>query len=240
MKIEITMPERYKNYMIVGVAIEVSNGVMSRAVFLPLLLRRERGSLRSCIAPRSTRGMRPFRPHRWTSRDNPLGCLERPRRDRLRHDDESIRAPETFWGRAAENELIWFKPWTKVLQWKEPFAKWFAGAVAFQLLVGVYGGYFGAGIGILMLAAFSILGLTNIHQMNGFKNLLGGAINALAIVYFISQKMVYWPDVGVMAAGAITGGYLGAGVARKIGQKAVRRLVVVIGFGMALSLLLKR
>jgi len=119
-------------------------------------------------------------------------------------------------------------------------AAWFTGAVAFQFVVGVYGGYFGAGIGILMLAAFSILGLTNIHQMNGFKNLLGGAINALAIIYFVSQKMVYWPDVGVMASGAIAGGYLGAGVARKIGQKAVRRLVVLIGFGMALSLLFKR
>ena len=118
-------------------------------------------------------------------------------------------------------------------------AAWFAGAVAFQLLEGVYGGYFGAGIGILMLAAFSILGLTNIHQMNGFKNMLGAAINALAIIYFISEKMVYWPDVGVMAAGAIAGGYLGTGVARKIGQKAVRRIVIGIGFGMALSLLVK-
>jgi uncharacterized membrane protein YfcA len=76
--------------------------------------------------------------------------------------------------------------------------------------------------------------------MNGFKNMLGGAINALAIIYFISQKMVYWPDVGVMATGAIAGGYLGAGVARRIGQKAVRRLVVAIGFGMALSLLVGR
>src|SRR4029079_13320259 len=115
-------------------------------------------------------------------------------------------------------------------------AAWFAGAVVFQFFVGVYGGYFGAGIGILMLAAFSILGMTDIHQMNGFKNLLGGAVNALAAIYFISQKMVYWPDVGVMALGAIAGGYAGAGTARRIGRTAVRRIAILIGFGMAASL----
>ncbi len=59
-------------------------------------------------------------------------------------------------------------------------AAWFAGAIIFQFMVGVYGGYFGAGIGILMLAAFSVLGMTDIHQMNGFKNMLGGSINLLA------------------------------------------------------------
>jgi uncharacterized membrane protein YfcA len=119
-------------------------------------------------------------------------------------------------------------------------ARWFAGAMVFQLMVGIYGGYFGAGIGILMLAAFGILGMTDIHQMNGFKNLLGGAINLLAAMYFISQKMVYWPDVGVMALGTIIGGYAGAGTARKLGPKAIRRIVILIGFGMALSLFLKR
>jgi len=119
-------------------------------------------------------------------------------------------------------------------------ASWFAGAVIFQFLVGVYGGYFGGGIGILMLAAFGILGMTDIHQMNGFRSMLGGSINLLAAIYFISQRMVYWPDAGVMAAGTITGGYLGAGVARKIRRTAVRRIVIAVGFGMALSLFIKR
>jgi uncharacterized membrane protein YfcA len=117
---------------------------------------------------------------------------------------------------------------------------WFLGAILFQLIVGIYGGYFGAGIGILMLAAFGILGMTDIHQMNGFKNLLGGAINLLAAIYFISEKMVYWPDVGVMALGTVVGGYAGAGTARRLGRTAVRRLVILIGFGMAVSLFLKR
>jgi uncharacterized membrane protein YfcA len=118
-------------------------------------------------------------------------------------------------------------------------ASWFVGAIVFQFMVGVYGGYFGAGIGILMLAAFSILGMTDIHQMNGFKIMLGGAVNALAAIYFIVQKMVYWPDVGVMALGAIAGGYLGAGTALKVGRVAVRRLVILIGLGMAVSLFIK-
>src|SRR5439155_7525501 len=114
------------------------------------------------------------------------------------------------------------------------------GAIVFQFMVGVYGGYFGAGMGILMLAAFRVLGMTDIHQMNGFKNLLSGSINLLAAIYFIAQKLVYWPAVSVMAAGSLAGGYLGAGVARKIGRTAVRRIVIAVGFGMALSLFIKR
>jgi uncharacterized membrane protein YfcA len=116
---------------------------------------------------------------------------------------------------------------------------WLAGAMLFQLLVAVYGGYFGAGIGILMLAALRILGLTDIHQMNGLKNFFGGCINGVAAFYFIWSNMVYWPYVFIMALGAIAGGYLGAGAARRLGQTSVRRIVIGIGFAMALSLFLK-
>ena len=104
------------------------------------------------------------------------------------------------------------------------------GAIVFQL-GGLYGGYFGAGIGILMLAALSIMGLTDIHEMNGLKNFFALCINGVAAVYFI-LRMVYWPDVVVMAVGAIVGGYGGAGVAREIffGRTAVRRIVIGVGF----------
>lgn len=118
--------------------------------------------------------------------------------------------------------------------------RWLAGAMLFQLMVGLYGGYFGAGIGILMLAALSILGLTDIHEMNALKVILAGSINGIAALYFILAKMVYWPDVLIMALGAIAGGWGGAGMARRMGQAAVRKIVVAIGFGMALSLFLKR
>ena len=117
--------------------------------------------------------------------------------------------------------------------------RWLAGAMMFQLLVALYGGYFGAGIGILMLAALSILGLEDIHQMNGLKNFLAVSINGVAALYFLWAKMVYWPYVVIMAVAAILGGFSGAGVARRIGRNAVRRIVIGIGFAMALSLFLK-
>ncbi len=117
--------------------------------------------------------------------------------------------------------------------------RWLIGAMTFQLFVALYGGYFGAGIGILMLAAMSILGLSDIHQMNGLKNFFGGCINGVAAFYFIWARMVYWPFVVIMALGAIAGGYSGAGVARRIGRNAVRRIVIAIGFGMAVSLFVK-
>jgi uncharacterized membrane protein YfcA len=118
--------------------------------------------------------------------------------------------------------------------------KWLVGALLFQLAVGVYGGYFGAGIGILMLAALSILGLNDIHEMNSLKVVFGGSINGIAAAYFIWARMVYWPDVLIMAVAAIAGGYGGAGVARKMGRAAVRRIVIAIGFGMAVSLFIKK
>lgn len=115
-------------------------------------------------------------------------------------------------------------------------ARW-AAVLAFQFLVGVYGGYFGAGIGILMLAAFGFLGFTNIHHMNALKNLNGMCINGIAAILFIAKGLVDWRLALLMAVGAIFGGYAGAGTARRIGQKAVRRTVVAIGFSLSLWLL---
>ncbi|MGE3578724.1 MAG: sulfite exporter TauE/SafE family protein [Vicinamibacterales bacterium] len=113
---------------------------------------------------------------------------------------------------------------------------WLAGATVFQFFIGLYGGYFGAGIGILMLAALGILGMRDIHQMNGVKNLLALCINGIAACYFMATGMVRWTEVAVMAAGAIAGGIGGAGLARRAGQRAVRWTVIAIGFGMAISL----
>jgi len=118
--------------------------------------------------------------------------------------------------------------------------KWLLGGMLFQLAVGIYGGYFGAGIGILMLAALSILGLEDIHQMNGLKVIFAGTVNGVAAIYFMAQHMVYWPYVVLMAVAAILGGYGGAGTARKLGRTAVRRMVIAVGFGMAISLFVRR
>lgn len=117
--------------------------------------------------------------------------------------------------------------------------RWWLGAAAFQFCVAVYGGYFGAGIGILMLAALGLLGLTDIYQMNGLKNFLAMCINLVAAVYFMICGPVSWTDAAVMALGATAGGFGGAGLARRLGRTFVRRAVVMIGLGMGLSLLLR-
>jgi uncharacterized membrane protein YfcA len=117
--------------------------------------------------------------------------------------------------------------------------KWFAEAMLFQLLVALYGGYFGAGIGILMLAALAIMGHTNIHQMIALKNLLAVCINGVAAVYFVVSGLVSWPHVIVMAIGAIVGGVGSARFARRLDQQTVRRMVIALGFGMAVSLMFR-
>jgi uncharacterized membrane protein YfcA len=117
---------------------------------------------------------------------------------------------------------------------------WWVGAAIFQFAVAVYGGYFGAGIGILMLAALGLLGLTDIHQMNGLKNFFAVCINMVAAVYFMLWGPVDWSSAFVMAIGSIAGGLGGAGLARKLGRTFVRRVVIIVGLAMALSLLLFR
>ena len=118
--------------------------------------------------------------------------------------------------------------------------RWIAFAFVFQFFVGVYGGYFGAGMGILMLAALGLIGLTDLHQMNGLKNLLAICINGVATIYFALSGAVLWKDAAMMAVAAIIGGYAGAKVARRLGRKFVRGAVVAIGLTMTVALFLRR
>jgi hypothetical protein len=90
-----------------------------------------------------------------------------------------------------------------------------------------------------MLAALSLMGHTDIHQMNGVKNLLATCINAVAAVYFMFAGLVVWADGLLMAIGAISGGVAGTMFARRIGRTAVRRLVIAIGFAMAISMMFR-
>ena len=106
-------------------------------------------------------------------------------------------------------------------------------AVAFQFLVAVYGGYFGAGIGILMLSALALIGLSDIHRMNAVKTLLGSIINGISAVVFVVAGDVDWPFALAMAVASTIGGYLAAHVARRIDRTIVRRVVVTIGFSLA-------
>jgi uncharacterized protein len=112
--------------------------------------------------------------------------------------------------------------------------------LVYQFLVSVYGGYFGAGIGILMLAALGYMGFTNIHRMNGLKNWGALCINLVAAVTFTVSSVVDWRVALAMATGATIGGYGGSRLAQRVRQEYVRRAIVVIGFGSGLWLLVER
>lgn len=112
----------------------------------------------------------------------------------------------------------------------EPKASWWVGAMVFQFFSSMYGGYFGAGNGILMLAAMGLLGLHDIHRANGIKNFLGICINSVAVVSFSLTHLVVWSDALLMAVAALLGGYFGAHMAVRVGQVWVRRGIVAIGF----------
>lgn len=108
------------------------------------------------------------------------------------------------------------------------------GASIFELLVAVYGGYFGGGIGIMNLALFSALGMTDIHAMNALKVVLVSVINGIAALTFIVSGAVMWPQAVVMILGAAGGGYLAAHYAQKLPPVFVRTLVLAVGFGMTI------
>jgi uncharacterized protein len=109
-----------------------------------------------------------------------------------------------------------------------------AAIVVFQFFVAIYGGYFGAGIGILMLSALALMGLSDIHVMNGLKNCLAFSINIMAVIVFLTRGEIAWEYALPMIASSIFGGYLGATLAQKIDRQVVRRIIVLIGFSLAI------
>jgi hypothetical protein len=117
---------------------------------------------------------------------------------------------------------------------------WKAGALGFQFLVSVYGGYFGAGIGILMLASFRLLGFHDIHEMNALKCVLAAATNLVAAAYFILVLEIVWPAALALAAGTIAGGYGGAALAQLAPPSWVRAAVVLIGLSLSLVFFLRQ
>jgi uncharacterized protein len=104
-----------------------------------------------------------------------------------------------------------------------------------QLVIAIYGGYFGGGIGILMLATLALMGIESMHVMNGLKTVLTSCINGISVVTFIIFRAVVWLPAVVMIAGALIGGYGGAYFARKLDQRWIRWFVIVVGTTMTLS-----
>jgi uncharacterized membrane protein YfcA len=152
----------------------------------------------------------------------------------------------------AEHTFVLLIPWlllfaTLLFTFGGPLAKRLTGGrraplalgVAVQLAISVYGGYFGGGMGIMMLAVFTLLGMTHIHRMNALKNVLGTLINGVAVVAFVMAGAVRWAPGVVMIAGGMMGGYAGAAIARKVDPKRVRTLVVFVAWGMTLYFFLR-
>ncbi|MDF5714105.1 MAG: sulfite exporter TauE/SafE family protein [Rhizonema sp. NSF051] len=135
---------------------------------------------------------------------------------------------------------------TLVFTFGEPFKAWFGRQKSspespplFNLMlaqgaIAIYGGFFGAGLGILMLATLSFLGIKNIHAMNAFKTFLGSCINGIAIVPFVFAGVIAWPQAILMAVGSSLGGYLSAHYARRLEARIIRRVVMVVAFSMTL------
>jgi uncharacterized membrane protein YfcA len=109
----------------------------------------------------------------------------------------------------------------------------YLGLMVIQFLIAIYGGYFGAGIGILMLSSLGLMGLGDIHQMNAVKTVLAACMNAMSVIVFAQDGKVVWPLAGLMAGAAIVGGFLGAHYGRRLPRSLVRWTVIVIGFGLA-------
>ena len=113
------------------------------------------------------------------------------------------------------------------------------GVVAFQFVIALYGGYFGGGMGIMMLATMALAGMTNIHEMNGLKSFLGVSINGVALATFIISGAISWKYGLVMAVGATLGGYSTASFARQLDARYVRRFVIVVGWAMTIYFFVK-
>lgn len=114
-----------------------------------------------------------------------------------------------------------------------------AGLAVLQFIIAAYGGFFGGGIGILMLALYSVVGMENIHAMNGLKVLMASCINGVAVITFVVAGAIFWPEALVMVAGAILGGYGGASVARRLDPTLVRRFVIAVGVIMTIYFFVK-
>ncbi len=103
-----------------------------------------------------------------------------------------------------------------------------------QLIIATYGGYFGGGIGILMLATLGLMGMENIHEMNAVKTVLQATINGVAVIAFIIAGAVVWAQAIVMIAGAIVGGFVTASFARRLDPRIVRGFVILVGISMTI------
>jgi len=103
------------------------------------------------------------------------------------------------------------------------------GALSAQLIVSVYGGFFGAGMGILMLASLAIAGHDDVHEINAIKNFLSAVVYSVTVFTFVIAGAVNWPYTVIMLVAATLGGYAGANLSRKIPALWMRRFIIAVG-----------
>jgi uncharacterized protein len=115
---------------------------------------------------------------------------------------------------------------------RTPSTKAIVAASFFQLAVAVYGGYFGGGMGFVILAMLTAFGMADIHEMNAFKIVLSSSTNGIAVIIFVIKHAVYWPQALVMICGAAIGGHFGAHYSLRLPRVWVRRFVIAVGAGM--------
>lgn len=99
-----------------------------------------------------------------------------------------------------------------------------------QILLSIYSGYFGGGVGIMMMASWSLFGLTNLRAMNAAKTLLVGSTNLMASGYFIAVGLISWPQTLIMLVMALVGGYGGARVVQIMNVVYLRRAIMILNF----------
>ena len=107
------------------------------------------------------------------------------------------------------------------------------------MAIGVYGGYFGGGIGILMLAALTLAGL-EVRRAGATKNVLAAAMNGAAVLMFLGSHEVAWRQAGVVAIASAAGGWLGASLLHRVNERALRVCIVLIGLALAVGLFIRR
>lgn len=125
----------------------------------------------------------------------------------------------------------------KLHEWK--FYLGPVGSFVLQLAIAAYGGYFGAGMGIMILAMLLLIGLEHIHEMNAIRTVLGISINGIAVFIFIKAGIIAWPQALIMLVGTILGGYYGAVYAKKLPDDIVHNFVIVVGAVMTLYFFIK-
>jgi uncharacterized protein len=125
-------------------------------------------------------------------------------------------------------------------RWQKKVHISMTGLMVLQFCFATYGGYFGGGIGIVMLGVWTLLGHTDIHAMNAYKTLLAGALNAAAVTLFIMAGKVAWAPTSIMVIAAIIGGYVGAHTARRMNPDRVRIVISVISIAVTVAFFIRR